>query len=78
MKYLLVLAVVLLVVWFVRNNRRSDNPRQSAPTQQPAAGQPQDMVQCPVCLVHLPRGDALPGASGQLYCCADHRVRAGS
>jgi uncharacterized protein len=38
---------------------------------------PQDMVECPVCHVHLPRADALPGPGGQSYCCAEHRQRAG-
>jgi len=82
MKYLLVLAIVLVAVWFWRNSRRADGSRDNqsgtasrsgtAPT-----GQPQDMVQCPVCLVHLPRTDALPGPDGQLYCCVEHRLRAG-
>lgn len=75
MKYLLVLAVVLLAVWLWRNNRRVEKrppPPASAPL--PA---PQDMVRCPVCSVHLPRGDALPGPDGGLYCCQEHRLRAG-
>lgn len=74
MKYLLVLAVVLAVVWLLRANRRADPPARSAPRQGPA--QQQEMVQCPICSVHLPRSDALPGPNGQLYCCAEHRLRA--
>jgi uncharacterized protein len=74
MKYLLVLAVVLAVVWLLRANRRADPPERSAPRQGPA--QQQEMVQCPICSVHLPRSDALPGPNGQLYCCAEHRLRA--
>ena len=76
MKYLLVLAVVLAVIWFVRNNRR--DPGEGAPggKAKPLAP-PQDMVRCPVCAVHLPRADALPGPDGRLYCCADHRARSG-
>jgi uncharacterized protein len=35
------------------------------------------MVRCPVCSLHLPRTDALPGVDGSFYCCADHRSRAG-
>jgi uncharacterized protein len=76
MKYLLVLAIVLAVIWFLRNNRRSDEPRKST-SARPTTAQPQDMVQCPVCSLHLPRSDALPGPDGQLYCCAEHRLRAG-
>jgi uncharacterized protein len=76
MKYLLVLAVVLAVIWFVRNHRRADEPKKKAPPRQDALAQPQDMVRCPVCSLHLPRTDALPGRDGRLYCCADHRLRA--
>jgi len=78
MKYLLVLAVVLAVIWFVRNNRSGGN---GAGSDGAAGGKPkplappQDMVRCPVCAVHLPRSDALPGPDGRLYCCADHRAR---
>ena len=74
MKYLLVLAIVLIAVWVWRNNRRDD--RQQPPPAKPPL--PQDMVRCPVCSVHLPRTDALPGPDGRLYCCQEHRQRAGS
>ena len=75
MKYLLVLAVVLVAVWIWRNNRRKEQQQPAAKAPVP---QPQDMVRCPVCSVHLPRSDALPGPNGQLYCCHEHRLRAGS
>lgn len=76
MKYLLVLAVVLVAVWLWRNNRRGEKARPAAPPRPLAA--PQDMVRCPMCSVHLPRNEALPGSDGQLYCCHEHRLRAGS
>lgn len=76
MKYLLVLAVVLVAVWIWRNNRRIEQQEQPPAKQPPPA--PQDMVSCPVCSVHLPRSDALPGPDGRLYCCQEHRLRAGS
>lgn len=76
MKYLLILAIVLVVIWFLRTSRRAGEPRQGA-APQPPDGVAQDMVQCPVCSVHLPRTDALPGPDGRLYCCAEHRLRAG-
>jgi uncharacterized protein len=82
MKYLLVLAIVLVALWFWRNSRRAGESRedQSSPASKSTTasnGQPQDMVECPICLVHLPRTDALPGPDGRLYCCAEHRLRAG-
>jgi uncharacterized protein len=77
MKYLVLLMVVIAVIWFVRNHRRStdrsDTP--ARPPKQAALGEPQDMVRCPVCSLHLPRVDALPGPDGQMYCCAEHRAR---
>ena len=75
MKYFLVLAVVLAVIWFVRSHRRAVRPKK-APPRQDTLAQPQDMVRCPVCSLHLPRSDALPGTDGRMYCCADHRQRA--
>ena len=75
MKYLILLAVVLLVLWAWRSGRRDDAPPTRKRKDSPNA-MPQDMVQCPVCSVHLPRSDALPGPDGQLYCCAAHRLRA--
>jgi uncharacterized protein len=74
MKYLVVLAVVLVVLWFLRNNRRAD-AAQGSRSSDGVAAQPEDMVQCPTCSVRLPRTDALPGPDGQLYCCAEHRPR---
>jgi uncharacterized protein len=76
-KYLIVIAVVLLVLWSVRGNRRG-NGAQAGAAKPGNPALPQDMVQCPICSVHLPRSEALPGPGGQLYCCAEHRQRAGS
>lgn len=76
MKYLLVVIVVLLAVWLWRNNRRVEKDGQ--PKAPPPPGLPQDMVRCPVCSVHLPRVDALAGPDGSLYCCQEHRLRAGN
>ena len=75
MKYLLVLAIVLVAVWLWRNNRREG--KQPPPAAKAPLPAPQDMVRCPVCSVHLPRTDALAGPDGRLYCCQEHRVRAG-
>jgi uncharacterized protein len=75
MKYLVLFAVVLVIIWFIRNNRRADEPGDKPPRKD-ALAPPQDMVRCPVCSVHLPRSDALPGPDGRMYCCADHLGRA--
>ena len=75
MKYLILLVVVLAVLWLWRSGRSDDAPPARKRKDSPDAA-PQDMVRCPVCSVHLPRSDALPGPDGQLYCCAAHRLQA--
>lgn len=78
-KFLILIAIVFVVIWFMRGartaSRRDAAPKPTSAPRAPPA--PQDMVECPVCHVHLPRADALPGPDGQLYCCAEHRQRAG-
>lgn len=75
MKYLVLFGVLLLVYLLWRSSQRREG-RAAAPKAPPAApALPQDMVQCPVCSVHLPRGDALPGPGGGLYCSPEHRLR---
>jgi uncharacterized protein len=71
MKYLLVVAVVLLVLGLARARRRvnSKSARPAAATDQPEA-----MVRCAHCGVHLPRREALAGAAPGLYCSEAHRL----
>jgi uncharacterized protein len=76
MKYLILLLVVLAVLWYWRNARRGDAPPPGRQGKAQPGALPQDMVRCPVCSVHLPRSDALPGPDGQLYCCTAHRTQA--
>ena len=76
MKYLLVLAVVLVAFYIWRSNRRADAREREhrapppAPAQPPAA--PDAMVTCRHCGVHLPSQDAVKGTLGY-YCGQDHR-----
>jgi uncharacterized protein len=78
MKYLVLLGVLLLVYLLWRYQRHTEERERNetarpapAPSATPAL--PQEMVECPVCAVHLPRSDALVDASGRTYCCAEHR-----
>lgn len=78
MKYLLVLAVLMVAFWLWRNGRRQDQAeavRQQRPEPRPAPGTPQPMARCAVCGLHLPQADALPGPAGW-YCSAEHRAQA--
>ncbi|HYW58606.1 MAG TPA: PP0621 family protein [Polaromonas sp.] len=80
MKYLIVLVVVLVGIWFWRNNRRAAlrEKAQSRAAAKPVAGPHQhatEVVECAVCSLHLPRIDALPGGRG-MYCSEAHRRQA--
>ena len=75
MKYL-VLFAVLFIAYLLWRNARLREERRDPPRPGRAAG-PQEMVSCPVCGVHLPRSEAVPGQRGILYCSNEHRLRAG-
>jgi uncharacterized protein len=70
MKYLLILALVVLAGWLWRTGRR-DLPGPGGASPPPPPG-PQEMVRCAHCGVHLPRADAVVGRLN-LYCSAEHR-----
>jgi uncharacterized protein len=70
---LLVLLAVLAIAWFVWRKDHRATPRTGAGERSAPPGAPQEMVSCPVCGVHLPRGEALAGPDGALYCSAEHR-----
>jgi uncharacterized protein len=76
LKYAVVMLVVLLGVWLWRKNRaeaQEDKQSSSKPAQRPANhAQPQIMLSCAVCGVHLPQSDVLVGKQGS-YCSAAHR-----
>lgn len=70
MRFILLLVVVLGVIWLVRSLRKPKLPQQPGATPEP--GQPEDMVTCVQCGVHLPRSEALPGRGG-VFCSESHR-----
>jgi len=72
-KYLIILVLVLLVAWQWRNSREKHIKNKPAPGTN--AQEPQNMVVCAHCGVHLPAQDAVPGKQGQ-YCDAHHRAAA--
>jgi uncharacterized protein len=74
MKYLLVIALVLVAFWIWRRNREAER-HDAAPARSPA---PQktgsaitEIVACEVCGVHLPKTEALIGNKG-VYCSDAH------
>ena len=78
MKYLLIMALMLVVVWLWRHNRQAEKNAAPPPHARPnvAAGQAvTEMVACELCHVHLPQSEALIGRSG-FYCSEAHRREA--
>ncbi len=75
MKYLIVALVVGLAFWVWRKSRSEttrsvDQPKPKAP--QASSTQPQLMITCAACGVHLPKADAVTGRHGS-YCSDAHR-----
>jgi uncharacterized protein len=74
MKYLLLL-VLLAGFFFVMGLKRSrprDPEVRKPPPQPPKPAQPQAMLRCAECGMHLPAEEALPGKGG-VFCGAPHR-----
>jgi uncharacterized protein len=70
MKYLVLVLVVAIVGWFLLRPR----PRPGADASKPAGGkQPQEVVACGHCGVHLPRAEAVADRSG-VFCSEAHRL----
>ena len=73
MRFILIVAVVLGIVWLWRSGRRVDHKKD--PPRSKATSAPQDMLSCTYCSVHIPSNDAIQGQKG-VYCCAEHLYRA--
>ncbi|MBI5278201.1 MAG: hypothetical protein HY854_17265 [Burkholderiales bacterium] len=77
MKFLVLLGILLVAYLIWRHSRVERRDDEAPPPKQQPAAAPQDMVSCPICSVHLPRGDAVAGADGRLFCSQEHRLTAG-
>ena len=77
MKYLLIIAFILVVFWLWRHNRQAERHAAQRPrTKVPAEKEITEMVACAVCHVHLPKSDALINRNG-FYCSEAHRRETG-
>lgn len=66
MKYLLLIAFICVVWWVFK--KRAQRPVQH----RPVAPEPEMMVVCAYCGVHLPKSDSISG-NGSFYCSEVHR-----
>lgn len=73
MKFLLVLAVLVVAFWLWRNGRRAVGGETPGSPQQPAKGAV-PVVACDFCGMHLPESELVKGERGR-YCCQEHRRR---
>jgi uncharacterized protein len=69
MKYFILLVIIAGVIWWLRT-KRNDSDKSPDPSSQ--SQNPQTMVRCAHCDVHLPQTDAVEGSLG-VYCSASHR-----
>ena len=69
MKYLLLFALIGVVLWWLKTQRRDNTHSQEDGSQ---AHKAQNMVRCKHCDLHLPKSDALVGSLG-FYCSKEHQ-----
>jgi uncharacterized protein len=70
LKLLILLIVIGAAAWWFFGRRRPGKlPRRRA-----ASADPEPMLACAHCGVHLPQAEALTGPDGRPYCSAAHRL----
>jgi uncharacterized protein len=72
-KFLLLIALVIVVYLVFRGIRRVENQPQPPPPPAPRdPGMSEDMVRCAICGVHLPRSESFI-SRGKFFCSDEHR-----
>lgn len=70
MKFILLLALVVVVLWLARRGLRRVQGRDAAPPPLPT---PEEIVACRECGLNIPLADAVPGRGG-VFCTEAHRA----
>ena len=77
MKFLLWAVIIgLVVIWIIREKKVSSavhDARQGNGRE--GLLEPQQMMQCAECGLHLPASEALAGPRGTVFCSEEHRLR---
>jgi uncharacterized protein len=68
------LLLVGIVLWWKLRQRGAAKPPSEAAKPSAATGEPESMLRCAECGVHLPASQALPGKGG-VFCSGAHRER---
>ena len=71
MKYLLLIALFFLVLWFLRKAQAARGVQNPSPS----AREPESMVKCVLCGVNQPASESVL-SKGRYYCCVAHQVDA--
>jgi uncharacterized protein len=74
MKYLLLLAIVVVVLFAAKLGRQLKAVGKASAAEKPAAarGEKEPLLACAHCGVHMPLGESLPGRGG-VFCDETHR-----
>jgi uncharacterized protein len=83
MKFLLwAVIIVLVVMWIMREKKTGGTVHDARQGTGAGAGkgrealpEPQPMIQCAECGLHLPASEALAGPRGTVFCSEEHRLR---
>jgi len=74
MKYLMLLLVIVVVAWLALGRRGPPPPLSRGPAKSKAPSDPQVMLACAHCSVHLPQADAQFDSAGRPFCSEAHRL----
>lgn len=69
MKYLLLILILALIVWFLVRQRKSRGDRSGAETRERIA---ENIVVCAHCRLRVPESESIEH-EGRHYCCDEHR-----
>lgn len=72
MKFVLLVLAVLALLWLLRRSLRGQRPPRQRRPDAASGTEPQAMLSCAQCGLHLPRDEALPGRGG-VFCSEAHR-----
>lgn len=72
MRTLLILALALIGFWWVRRSLQEMQRRRHDRAAREAGAEPERMVACAHCGLHVPESDCVRG-EGQVFCSVEHR-----